>query len=258
MKRSFLYALLLLFPVFALAQQEWTPEKTDRFVNDYSQILTQEQHDALEQRLVAFNDSTSNQIVVVITPTLYGDEIKAVGQRIGQSWGIGQKDLNNGLLIIIKTKTSEEPDGDVAICTGYGMEGAFPDVFCGKIIDDKMIPSLIEGDYYAAIDKALDVIFPVAVGEYSYEMYKEDNEMSDTIAGIFTFLFFGGIFWLFYRSYKRHKKNGGGGGYSGSSYGGYSSSSHSSSWSSSSSSSSSSSRSFGGGSFGGGGASRKF
>ena len=173
MKRLTIILLVLLaFMPAALSQSEWTPKKSNRLVNDYSGMLSQEQQNTLEQRLVAFNDSTSNQIVIVITPTLQGDASWAVATRIGQTWGVGQKDFNNGLVILIKSKTEEEPSGDVAIATGYGVEGALPDAFCKRIIDDYMVEPLGKGDYYTALTEALDIIEPVLRGEYSYADYK--------------------------------------------------------------------------------------
>lgn len=171
-----LLLLLLLLPTLALSAQElWCPEPTNRLVNDYSGMLSPTQRNELEQRLVAFDDSTSNQILVIITPSLHGCEIMELGTRIGTSWGVGQKDLKNGLVILIKSKTDEEPYGDVALVPGYGLEGALPDAFCKHIIDDQMISPLSEGDYYTALTQALDVIEPVCRGEYSYADYKESD-----------------------------------------------------------------------------------
>ena len=168
--------LLFLLPIFGLSAQElWCPEPTNRLVNDYSGMLTAEQQEALESRLVAFDDSTSNQILVIITPSLHGCEIMELGTRIGTRWGVGQKDLKNGLVILIKSKTEEEPYGDVALVPGYGLEGALPDAFCKHIIDDEMIGPLGEGDYYTALVQALDVIEPVCRGEYSYADYKKED-----------------------------------------------------------------------------------
>ena len=125
MKR--LIFLILLLPALILpAQDLWCPEPTNRLVNDYSGMLSEEERESLEQRLVTFDDSTSNQILVIITPTLHGCEIMELGTRIGTTWGVGQKDLKNGLVILIKSKTEEEPYGDVALVPGYGLEGALP------------------------------------------------------------------------------------------------------------------------------------
>ncbi|MBR1517612.1 MAG: TPM domain-containing protein [Bacteroidales bacterium] len=244
-------------PAWLWGQAEWTPPKSDRLVNDYSHVLSDGQRSQLEQRLVDFNDSTSNQIVVVITPTLHHDDINAVGQRIGQQWGVGQSEWNNGLVIIIKSKTEDEPDGEVAIATGYGLEGALPDIFCRRIIDDEMIPHLAEGDYYEAIDAALDVILPVAAGEYSYSQYVKDGRRSALITLLIALLLIGVPLFFFIRYARKHGGDhwftgtggpfiggfGGGtghGGFGGGSFGG------------------GGFGGFGGGSFGGGGASGRF
>ena len=175
MKKLLLFLFLL--PAFLVpAQDLWCPEPTNRLVNDYSGMLTAGQCDSLEQRLVAFDDSTSNQILVIITPSLHGCEIMELGTRIGTTWGVGQKDLKNGLVILIKSKTEEEPYGDVALLPGYGLEGALPDAFCRHIIDDQMIEPLGDGDYYKAITQALDVIEPVCRGEYSYADYRKEEQ----------------------------------------------------------------------------------
>lgn len=196
----------------AWGQNEWTPPKSDRLVNDYSDMLSPDEEAKLEQRLVAFADSTSNQIVVVITSRLYGNDILAVGQRIGEQWGVGQEALGNGLVILIKSKCSEEPYGEVAITTGYGFEGAFPDVFCKHIINDYMVAYLAEGNYYRAITEALSVVEPVAVGEYSYEQYRKDERREAIIGGIVVMVIAVVIVVVLSRASKRHGGGNVGGG----------------------------------------------
>ena len=247
--------ICLLLPLTAHA--EWLPEKSNRLVNDYSGRLSTEQVATLEQRLVAFNDSTSNQILVVITPTLGGDDENAVAQRIGECWGVGQEDFSNGVVILIKSKSDDENWGAVAIATGYGVEGALPDVFCKRIIDDEMLSPLGDGNYYKALTSALDIIEPVLAGEYSYEQYRKDERREGLIALGVLVLFFALAIILVIIHAKRHPdqwkggsagmggggffygggshRGGGFGGFSGGGFGG-----------------------FGGGSFGGGGASGRF
>lgn len=168
-------ALALLLLVAPAARAEWLPEKSDRLVNDYSGMLTAAQREALERRLVAFDDSTSNQLLVVITPTLEGDDENAAAQRIGERWGVGQEAFDNGVVILIKSKTADEDWGAVSIATGYGTEGVLPDIFCRHIVDEQMLGPLGEGDYYGALTAALDIIEPVLAGEYSYGQYRRDE-----------------------------------------------------------------------------------
>ncbi len=254
--------LLFLLPVYAATAQTdynatgWLPEREMHLVYDYYGLLTEGQKDTLETRLVAFNDSTSNQIVVMITPGFGGRDISSFAFEVGDKWGIGQRKLRNGVIIVVKPK--DDTDGEVEIAPGHGLEGALPDIFCKRIIEDQMIPHFREEDYYGGIVAALDIILPVCAGEYSFDKYKEDREGGSAWLGL---LFLGLIFFFVIRSFR--KGSSGGGHYSGGSgstlYGGSSSSYDS--WSSGSSGHSSSSGGFGGfggGSFGGGGASGRW
>ena len=166
------------------AQQVMSYPVTDSLVNDYSGMLTWLQRDSLERRLVRFNDSTSNQIVIIIAPRLYGEEIINLAVRIGHDWGVGQKDLDNGVIILIKSKCDEEPFGDAAIVTGLGLESALPDAFCSRIIDDLMIPHLADTDYFSALTAALDVIERVCHGEYNYKHYQNEHARQRTPSDI--------------------------------------------------------------------------
>ncbi len=260
MLRRILTTALVLLVCTGAVRAEWLPEKTNQLVNDYSGILSESQRNTLEQRLVAFNDSTSNQILIVITPTIEGDDENAAAQRIGQAWGVGQETFDNGVVILIKSKTEEENWGAVAIATGYGVEGALPDLFCKRIIEHQMLGALGDGEYYRALTKALDVMLPVLAGEYSYAQYKKDRNRRGAIAGLIAIAVLVAIIVFVARYAKNHpdqwnnnggSSSGGGmlfggpiggtwrGGYSsGGSFGGFGG--------------------FGGGSFGGGGASGRF
>ena len=262
---SLFFILNSSFLISVKAQTGWLPEKTNRLVNDYSSILTAQQVQELEQRLVAFNDSTSNQILVVITPTLGGDDENAVAQSIGQSWNVGQKEFDNGLVILIKSKTPDENWGAVAIATGYGLEGALPDVFCKHIIDDEMIEPLGNGNYYEAIVAALEIIEPVVRGEYSYAQYRKD-ERRNALIGMGVFLgLIALVTGLLYYDAKKHPEhwkggNNKGGGTGGVYFGGFpfGGGGRSSGWGGGWSGGSGGFGGFGGGSFGGGGASGRF
>lgn len=231
----------------------WLPDKEDHLVYDYYGLLDSGQIDSLEHRLLAFNDSTSNQIVVMITPGFGGDEISNFAFNVGDKWGIGRKSLSNGLIIVVKPK--DDTDGEVEIATGKGLEGALPDLFCKRIIEDEMIPHFQQEDYYGGIVAALDIILPVCAGEYNFDKYKEDHKGHPLRALLIMFGIFALFIWVVY---KLDKKTGGTG-FSGGSGGSYTGgTTHMSSWGgggwSGGSSSSGGFGGFGGGSFGGGGA----
>lgn len=224
----------------------WMPTKGDHFVYDYYGILNENQIDSLETVLKALSDSTSNQIAIIITPGFGGKDAASFAFDVGNQWGVGQKELKNGVVIVIKPK--DDTDGEVEIASGTGLEGVLPDIFCKRIIEDIMIPRFKEEDYYGAIVAALGVIIPVCEGEYNFEQYKEDYD--DSSSGVW--IAFGAIALWGILSSIRSKKRGSRGGFGGGSYSGRG-------WSGGGSySGHSSGSSFGGGSFSGGGAHGKW
>lgn len=205
-------------------------------------FLTTEEAQQLEAKLENFSNETSNQICVVITDDLNGLSDEQYATAIGQEWGVGKKDKNNGVVILIKP-TGGQGNRALFIAVGYGLEGAIPDLATKKIRENLMYPYLKNKENYKAIDGAVTDLMRLAKGEINAKDYSSRNSGSSffnifliiIIVIIFMFIFFG--------------KGGGGGGRT--YYGG-----SSSSWTSSSSRSSSSGSSwggFGGGSFGGGG-----
>lgn len=200
-----------------------------RLVNDMAGVFSEADAAQLEDSLSAFSRQTSNQVVIVTTNDLGGYTPNEYATEIGDRWGVGQKKIDNGIVILIKPKTSSSK-GQVFIATGRGLEGALPDAFCNRIVEDKMIPILKEGNNYtAATWAALKVIMPVCRGEYDYESYQSDEDLS-----IFDWLCVIAILLIVF-GFRIFLPFGGGGSFT-------------------SSDSSSSFGGFGGGSFGGGGA----
>ncbi len=219
-----------------------------RLVNDFAEIFTKSQIDSMERRLEELDDSTGNQIAVVLVSTLDGYAIADYAYELGRKWGVGQEKEDNGVVIVVKVKN--ETKGQAFIATGYGLEGVLPDATCKRIVENEMIPHFKQDDYCGGIVAALDVIIPIVKGEYSYKDYDDDSGI--LLLGVFFIVVIivllvgaskhgggttyssggasssGPIFW-----------GGGLGGFGGSSGGGFSSGGFGG---------------FGGGSFGGGGA----
>ena len=178
--------LLLVVAAMPSWAGEWLPQKPQTLVSDYSGILSAEQVNALEQRLVAFNDSTSNVICVVTVNDLGDYTAEEFATGIGNNWGVKSKDYDydNGVVILIKPRN--ETDGEVFIAVGYDLEGAIPDIAVWHIIDQNMMPALREGDYNAAIDSALAYILPLAAGEISVErLYDDSGSVAEVLLGLF-------------------------------------------------------------------------
>jgi uncharacterized protein len=140
-------------------------------------MLKAEEVNMLERKLVAFNDSTSTQIAVVTVPSLGGYDVSDYAQRLAEKWGIGQKGLNNGIIILIKPKTAVSR-GEVFIAQGYGLEGAIPDLTCSEIVDNEILPAFKAGDYIGGLDKATSTLISLARGEFSADEYGQRAKKS--------------------------------------------------------------------------------
>ena len=139
-------------------------------VTDLAGVLSPEQKQALENKLVAIDDASSNQIAVVILPTLDGNPIEEYATKLFRTWGIGNKKSRNGVLLLIAIQ-----DKKIKIETGYGLEGALPDITCNSIIENDLKPAFRQEAYYEGIDKATDNIAKAAVGEYKVVKAKKSR-----------------------------------------------------------------------------------
>jgi uncharacterized protein len=141
-----------------------------RLVNDFANILSQQEVADLENRLVSFNDSTSTQIVVVIVPSLNGYEKADFAEQIGSKWGVGQKGKDNGCVVLIKPKTAIER-GEAFIAPGYGLEPVIPDATALNIVNNEMITRFKGNDYYGGITAGVQTIMSLARGEFTASQY---------------------------------------------------------------------------------------
>jgi uncharacterized protein len=166
-----LAVLLISLSVNKVFSQDF-PERPvpPKLVNDFAKLLKPDEAGILESKLVAFNDSTSTQIAIVIIPTLGGYDISDYAQRLAEKWGIGQKGKNNGVIIVVKPKTADSK-GEVFIAQGYGLEGAIPDITCGEIVDHDILPSFRAGDYFTGLNTATNTLMSLARGEFSAADY---------------------------------------------------------------------------------------
>lgn len=258
--RNCVCAALLLLCSFAALSQEIPPRPSPlRLVNNLSTVfpnyLSDRETELLEDKLENFSNETSNQLCIVIIDSLWGFSPAILAERIITTWGVGQKDKNNGLVILIKP-TGGAGQRDYFIGTGYGLEGAIPDLTCRKIEENELKPFLIKGQPYEALDHATTVLMQLAKGEYNSKDYsrrvhkKEEGSLwRYVIVGfvilLFIFRFFKRSGFSSYTGSGRYYGGGWGGGFGGGSWGG--GSSGGGGWGG-----------FGGGSGGGGGAGGKW
>ena len=186
-----------------------------RLVNDLAGILTPEQIQEKENRLVAFNDSTTNVICVVTVNDLGNYTAAEFAYEIGEQWGVrSTDDKRNGVVLLLKPRN--ETAGEVYIAVGYDLEGAIPDAIAKRIIETKMMDALREGDYNAAIDSALAYILPLAAGEISVErLYDNSGSIAEIILTIFFIIV---IVLVIIHFSKKHPNGTGGSHYGGTTY----------------------------------------
>ncbi|MDF2448351.1 MAG: hypothetical protein K0R26_855 [Bacteroidota bacterium] len=168
-----------------LNAQEY-PEKPTQYVTDEAKVLSTEQERILNWRLKAFEDSTTNQIFVYTALSLNGRAIENVSQDIFHKWHIGQGKKNNGVLIAVFIN-----DHKFRIHTGYGLEGALPDLLTKHIQDKEMRPFFIENKYYEGIDKGIEELMYYSRNEFS------PSDIEESPIGLFIFFYaFASVFLL--------------------------------------------------------------
>lgn len=156
--------LLLTVAYICKAQAPLLPKPNpSRLVNDFTNTLTPDQKAHLEEKLVAYDDSTSVQIAVVIVNTLNDLEPVEYATRLGREWGVGNKKTNNGVVLLVSMEPGKRK---VFIAPGYGLEGALPDITCKRIVESEIIPQFKQDNYYRGLVEAADAIIKATRGEY--------------------------------------------------------------------------------------------
>lgn len=153
-----------------------------RLVNDFANVLSPEQRQILEQRLVDLDNTSSNQIAIVTVPDLGGYEIEEYAVKLFREWGIGGSKHNNGILILVAPTEHR-----ARIEVGYGLEGAIPDIVAKDIVDNDLIANIKQGDYYRGFDEAITSLSKAAVGEYN-EKRQRNNDGGGISVVIFIFI----------------------------------------------------------------------
>lgn len=242
-----IFALLFLFFGFTLFAQIPGKPYPPKAYNDFStkRFLSPSEENQIEKELEDFEKETSNAIVIVVVDDLKDMEIEAFADDLGESWGVGTQERDNGIVMLIKP--FGEGKRQVTIRTGRGLEGIIPDLVCIDIIDREFIPEMKKGNTLPAIEKSLKILKELSKKEYNYKTYHKKGNLGKSTVLIVVLL----VVLLIIFIVRKGGKGGGttlagggiflggfGGGYGGGSSGG-----------------SSGFGGFGGGSFGGGGAS---
>ena len=184
--RGFIWVLL--FSVGSgLSAQYTIPEKPKVLYPVYDEVglLSSEENELLNQKLIKFEDSTSTEIEVVIIPSTKGEDINFLATRFGQTWGIGKKGVDNGVVFLIATK-----DRQISIQQGRAVEKYLTASVAGQIIDYLIIPKFKQGKWYEGIDEGVNALMEATQGKFKPQK-KEKEEDFAMVAVLIIVLFIG-------------------------------------------------------------------
>ncbi|MFA4871129.1 MAG: TPM domain-containing protein [Pedobacter sp.] len=198
MKRIIIALLLIVLSATGYAQD--FPAKPNKLVNDYTGTLSAAEIQQLEQKLVAFDDSTSIQVAIAVLKSVGEYDINDYALQLGRAWGVGTKGKDNGVMIVVALG-----DRKISIQTGYGVEGVLPDMYTRRIIENDIKPYFKSGNYYKGLDAGTDAIIALSKGEYKNDRPKAVKRGGGAASGLVVIIIVIVIIIIL-------KKGGGGGG----------------------------------------------
>jgi len=202
LKHIFLLPLVALLFIannnLSAQQDEFAKPKKEQLVYDNAKVFTTAELSSINNKLSKFSRETSTQILVYTAPTLNGYSANDFAQRIGEAYGVGSKENDNGIVIVFKPK-NDQP-GQVAIQVGYGIEHLIPDATANQIIDNEMIPAFKQGDISGGIVNAVNICISLTKGEYTAQHYQEKTQGSAGGGAIILIIFLITFFSMFGRS----------------------------------------------------------
>lgn len=177
---AFLF-LCFLF-TFSVVEAQDFPKAPNTLVTDYTGVLSNSELQSLEQKLLLFEDSTSTQIAVVVMQSTAPYDVADYAVRLAQNWGVGNKKYDNGILLLVALE-----DRAMTIQTGYGLEGALPDIIAHRIIQNEITPAFRREAYFEGLDNGTDAIISFTKGEYQEK--RRSRESGDKPPNVLMVLF---------------------------------------------------------------------
>ncbi len=204
MKSRFLkvFLIFLLCGFQSVIAQYHLPKKPKILYPVFDEIglLSKREKNALNDKLIKYSDSTSTQIEVIIIPSTKGEDINFLATRFGEEWGIGQKDIDNGVILLIATK-----DKQMSIQQGRAVEQYLTASTAGQIIDYIIAPQFKKGKFYKGIDHGTNAIIEALNGTFKAEKHQKNED--------FPWLFFIILVFVLIFIFANINKNNRGGGF---------------------------------------------
>lgn len=194
-----LYPACILFFIFLLTLSAHALEvpKLTGYVNDYADMISPAVKANLENELKNFEQTDSTQIVILTVPSLEGDAIEDFNIRVAESWKIGQKGKDNGIIV-----TVAKQERKMRIEVGRGLEGQVTDLMAGRIIDLVVKPKLKRGDFDGGFTAGVHALIDATRGEFKADK-NHSRQKHDNFSQFFTFLIFGAFVMLLLGSISR-------------------------------------------------------
>jgi len=177
--------LILLFFIITPTYAYYNPGAPVGFINDFAGVIDDDYQQRIEEKLQLFRQETSNEIVVVTIDGLQDDYIENFAVELFKDWGIGTKEKNNGVLLLVAVN-----DRQMRIEVGYGLEGALTDAQSSWIINNTLKPAFQEQNYGGGIDQAIDKIISAIKGEYILPTEETKNNHLQNYQAIVGFIIF--------------------------------------------------------------------
>jgi len=189
--RPFLGALAFsILPAMTATSAETLPPPPAAYFNDYAGVVSAADAQRLDAKLRAFAEQTSTQVVVAVFRKLPSPSLEDFTVRAAQSWRVGRKDWDNGAVLFVFVD-----DRKMRIETGYGLEGALPDILAGRILDEQVRPRFRSGDWAGGLEAGIDGIIAATRGEYEAPPRKK-SEGVPLVAVLIVVLFVIVFLWL--------------------------------------------------------------
>ncbi len=167
--------------------------KLDRYINDFSSVLSNSESNTINEALAQHQRNTWEQVVVVLFPNRKWFELIDIWLKVFNENGIGEKTLNNGLLLIISTEERK-----IRIITGKGLELKYTEMICRDIVENHLRPKLDKDDYKNLLDAWVTIIknppkSNILSPKYNRILNKEDLVTTPILTIVF--FIFGAVFW---------------------------------------------------------------
>lgn len=143
-------------------------------VNDLAGVLAPATEQTLESNLAGLEETDSTQIVVLTIESLEGESLEEFALKAAETWGVGQKELDNGALLLVAVA-----DRAVRIEVGYGLEDRLTDLTCGRIIRNEIVPAFREGDFDQGILNGVTAMTAAVQGAYTAADADDEDFDSD-------------------------------------------------------------------------------